>query len=193
VRPTFAGHPLANALFGCTVLIWVVIQARQGLYRRTDARPEDRYSLIVVGGAIAMGVLLAWLALTVKQATVEFNPLLFGLGLCLMWIGVAVRWWSFRTLGHYFTFSVMTSSDQQVITSGPYRVLRHPSYAGILLVLMGIGVCFGNWLSVAALLIFPFLGLLYRISVEERALSAALGAAYADYARGRKRLIPFIW
>jgi protein-S-isoprenylcysteine O-methyltransferase Ste14 len=48
-------------------------------------------------------------------------------------------------LGHYFTFTVMTSANQPVITTGPYRVLRHPSYAGILLVLAGIGLSYGNW------------------------------------------------
>ena len=58
----------------------------------------------------------------------------------LLWGGVALRLWSFRTLGRYFTFTVQTSADQPVITDGPYRVVRHPSYAGILLAVMGIGL-----------------------------------------------------
>jgi isoprenylcysteine carboxyl methyltransferase (ICMT) family protein YpbQ len=41
---------------------------------------------------------------------------------------VALRGWSFAALGQYFTFTVMVSSDQPVVTAGPYRVLRHPSY-----------------------------------------------------------------
>jgi hypothetical protein len=68
-----------------------------------------------------------------------------------------------------------------------------PSYAGILLALAGIGVAFGNGLSLAALLALPAVGLMYRIRVEESALSATLGAAYVSYTKGRKRIIPLVW
>jgi protein-S-isoprenylcysteine O-methyltransferase Ste14 len=57
------------------------------------------------------------------------------IGLGIFWCGIALRLWSFRTLGRYFTVTVQTSGDQPVITSGPYRAIRHPSYAGILLAL----------------------------------------------------------
>ena len=53
--------------------------------------------------------------------------------------GLVLRGWSFKTLGEYFTFTVMVSSDQPVITAGPYRLLRHPSYTGILLACAGAG------------------------------------------------------
>ena len=193
MRPALAGHPLANALFGFTLLIWMVLETRQALHRRAGATDEDRYSLILVRVLVAAGVLCAWLSLAVQQTSIGFNPLVVGIGLCLIWAGIALRWWSFKTLGTYFTFSVMTSADQPVITSGPYRFLRHPSYTGILLVLVGIGVCLGNLLSVAALLGFSLIGFLYRIRVEERALSSRLGPAYRDFAQNRKRLIPFVW
>jgi protein-S-isoprenylcysteine O-methyltransferase Ste14 len=87
----------------------------------------------------------------------------------------------------------MTSADQSVITSGPYRALRHPSYAGILLLLTGVGIMLGNWLSLAALILLPLIGFMNRIRVEEAALSGTLGEAYTSYARGRKRMIPFLW
>jgi protein-S-isoprenylcysteine O-methyltransferase Ste14 len=87
----------------------------------------------------------------------------------------------------------MTSADQPVITSGPYRFVRHPSYAGIVLVLTGIGITYGNWLSLAALALVPLIGFVYRIHVEEAALAATLGSRYTSYAAGRKRLIPFVW
>jgi protein-S-isoprenylcysteine O-methyltransferase Ste14 len=96
-------------------------------------------------------------------------------------------------LGRYFTFTVMTSADQPVIATGPYRVQRYPSYAGILLILAGISLSYRNWLSLDALIFLPLIGFVNRIHVEEAALSATLGAAYATYASGRKRLIPFAW
>ena len=87
----------------------------------------------------------------------------------------------------------MTSVDQPVVATVPYRVLRHPGYAGILLALGGIGLSYGNWLSLAALLVLPLLGLINRFQVEEAALSATLGASYTAFANRRKRIIPFVW
>ena len=55
-----------------------------------------------------------------------------------------LRGWSIMTLGEYFTGRVMVSADQPVITAGPYRVLRHPSYFGFLLCCAGAGLASAN-------------------------------------------------
>ena len=99
----------------------------------------------------------------------------------------------FRTLGRYFTFIVQTSGDQPVITNEPYRVLRHPSYAGILLAVIGVGLFIGNWLSLVSLTIAMACGLVFRIRAVERALLQNLGDDYRNYAATHKRLVPFIW
>ena len=57
----------------------------------------------------------------------------------------SLRLWSFHTLGRYFTLTIQTSSDQPVIADGPYRLIRHPSYAGLLLIIMAVGLFIGNW------------------------------------------------
>src|SRR6202030_2597545 len=92
------------------------------------------------------------------------------IGLVLFCGGIAFRLWSFHTLGRYFTFTVQTSSDQPVITEGPYRIVRHPGYLGLVLAITGIGFQFGNWASAIALAVVATAGLMYRINVEERAL-----------------------
>ena len=104
-----------------------------------------------------------------------------------------LRVWSFATLGKYFTFRVMISADQPVISNGPYRVLRHPGYAGAELAFIGVGLMYGNWVSVAALTLLPVIGIVNRIRVEEKALFNALGDTYRRYAATHKRLVPFIW
>ena len=111
----------------------------------------------------------------------------------MFWCGIAVRFWSFRALGRYFTFKVQTSVDQPVITSGPYRFVRHPSYAAVLLMVMGVGLFLGSWWSFVWLTASVFCGLLFRIRVEEQALLQQLGDRYVTYAAGHKRLVPFIW
>jgi protein-S-isoprenylcysteine O-methyltransferase Ste14 len=163
------------------------------LRRRSGAANSDRYSLLVLRACITGGMLLAGLSLRVSAASMPNSVAILVLGLCLMWAGGALRWWCFRTLGRYFTFTVMTSPDQSVVTSGPYRFLRHPSYAGMLLALAGVGLVFGNWLSLAAAIVVPLIGLLYRIHVEETALASTLGHTYTSYAFRRKRLVPLVW
>jgi protein-S-isoprenylcysteine O-methyltransferase Ste14 len=193
MRPFFGGQPIFTVLFTCTVLLWIATEALQGLRRRTNATNTDRYSLMVVRVCVTAGVFLAVPTQRVAATQFPYTPLIFALSLVLLWCGIGLRWWCFRTLGRYFTFTVMTSSDQQVITTGPYRFLRHPSYAAMLLALTGIGLTFGNWLSLLALLALALVGFVNRIRVEEAALSTALGAKYTSYASSRKRLIPCVW
>ena len=111
----------------------------------------------------------------------------------LFWSGISLRLWSFHTLGRYFTFTVQSSNDQPVIVDGPYRVIRHPSYAGLLLIIMAFGLFIGNWWSLVCLAGTVTGGLVFRIRVEERALTRNLGDRYLSYAATHKRLVPFIW
>ena len=82
-----------------------------------------------------------------RSATIRPTAIAAWIGLVLFWTGIALRLWSFHTLGRYFTFTVQTSRDQPVIVDGPYRLIRHPSYAGLLLVIMAVGLFIGNWWS----------------------------------------------
>jgi protein-S-isoprenylcysteine O-methyltransferase Ste14 len=193
MRPIFVGQPLFAALFICTALVWTASEVIQGLRRRTNATNTDRYSLMVLRVSVTVGIFLAVFVQRVSATQVQYTQLILALSLILLWCGVGLRWWCFRTLGRYFTFTVMTSADQPVITTGPYRFVRHPSYAAMLLALTGIGLTFGNWLSLAAVLAFALIGFLNRIRVEEAALASTLGAKYTTYASTRKRLIPFVW
>ena len=190
----FVGHPIATALFDGTLAVWAATEVRQTLKGRSEATTRDRGSRFVIVLSAVGGFVLAGLARDkVTAAAFPSDAVTFGLGLAIVWAGVGLRWWSFRTLGRYFTIDVMTSADQPVITTGPYRLVRHPSYAGLLLVFAGIGIMFANWLSLGALTLLPLLGLMHRIRVEEAALSATLGEAYRSYARSHKRIIPFLW
>jgi protein-S-isoprenylcysteine O-methyltransferase Ste14 len=193
VRPAFAGHPVALALFVATLAVWTVIEIRQALNRRAEATNTDRGSYVILRLCGVAGALLAVVALRVTATAFPYNTLIFGISLGVMWAGIGLRWWCFQTLGRYFTFSVMTSRNQPVITTGPYRFLRHPSYAGLLLIFGGIGLRYVNWLIIAAFILVPLIGFINRINVEEAALTATLGAAYTTYASSRKRLIPFVW
>ncbi len=187
-------HGAFLVLLVVTVVGWAVLEVRQGLHRRAGSTHADRGSQFVVRIGVGLGVLGAIASVhVVPAAKIEPEALAACLGLLVLWCGVVLRLWCFHTLGTYFTFTVQTSSDQPIITSGPYRVLRHPSYAGILLAFCGVGFFIDNWLSVLSIAVGTVLGLAYRIRVEERAMTAEMGERYRTFAASRKRLVPFVW
>jgi protein-S-isoprenylcysteine O-methyltransferase Ste14 len=118
---------------------------------------------------------------------------LFVVGLVLMALGIFIRQWAVFTLGRFFTADVRVHPGQTVVERGPYRWVRHPSYSGLLIFFVGLGVALSNWLSLLVLAVVPAAGLLIRIRSEERALLAALGDDYRRYAATHRRLFPGIW
>jgi protein-S-isoprenylcysteine O-methyltransferase Ste14 len=114
-------------------------------------------------------------------------------GLAILWIGLTLRGWAIVTLGRYFTVVVDVREDHEVVQRGPYRVVRHPSYTGLLIAALGLGLALDNWLSVAVCIVGPLAGLLIRIRAEEAALNAQLGERYRTYAARTRRLIPGVW
>jgi protein-S-isoprenylcysteine O-methyltransferase Ste14 len=134
------------------------------------------------------------LSLLLPQAAISWKRTWFFLvGICLMLLGSTLRWYSASILGRYFTFDVAIQSGQVLIEVGPYRYIRHPSYTGALLSLLGLGLALGNWAGLAASLSCMAFAYAYRISVEEAALAEALGEAYRQYMRRTWRLVPFLF
>jgi len=176
-----------------TGALWLVLEVRQGLQHRPDAVMADQGSRPFLRVAAMVGAIGAIAAGKTVTAVIASPTTTAWIGLAFLWCGVALRVWSFRTLGRYFTFTVQTSGDQPVITDGPYRFVRHPSYAAILLAVIGLGVLLNNWVSLIILTAAVAVGLAFRIRVEERALFAALGDDYRRYAATHKRLIPYVW
>jgi protein-S-isoprenylcysteine O-methyltransferase len=89
-----------------------------------------------------------------------------------------------------FTVDVAIHSDHEVVQTGLYRFVRHPSYTGLLIAFLGFGVYFANWLSMIALLVPIALGMSIRVRQEEKALLRSLGPAYALYCARTKRFLP---
>jgi protein-S-isoprenylcysteine O-methyltransferase Ste14 len=177
-----------------TAAIWVVLELRQSITHRPEGRvanwgSEVLFRLIVGVGALVAGVLSG----VAPAATIGRAEVADWIGIVLLWCGIALRLWSFHTLGRYFTFTVQTSSDQPVIADGPYQLIRHPSYAGLLLAIMAVGLFIGNWLSLVGLTVATAGALVFRIRGEEQALMQNLGDSYREYATTHKRLVPGIW
>ncbi|MBC7984631.1 MAG: isoprenylcysteine carboxylmethyltransferase family protein [Candidatus Obscuribacterales bacterium] len=142
-------------------------------------------------------------------AALAFEPLWVGSGPWL-WIGgvlflagIALRGYAIRTLGKNYSHRVRLPSEKHgndekngehvydIVSTGPYRLLRHPAYSGMLLAHVGILIIFFNWFVLAMLSAVFAPALIRRIRVEEAHLLSLPG--YRAFAEGRARLVPGIW
>jgi protein-S-isoprenylcysteine O-methyltransferase Ste14 len=171
----------------------ILINIKQARSARVKSR-EDRGSLFLIYTAITAGFYLGVPLSSGFRGRIPFAyPFIEIGGLALMAAGFAVRLTAARSLKGQFTHFVSVKAEDKLVRTGLYRSIRHPAYAGELMTLLGIGLALGNWLSVLALFGIPLLALLYRISVEEKALVAHFGQDYKDYRERTKRLIPRIY
>src|SRR3954453_1703575 len=114
-------------------------------------------------------------------------------GLAVMWAGFALRFWAVRTLGRFFRVEVSIDTGQTLVDTGPYARLRHPSYTGLLVFYLGLGIALDSYLSVAAAVLLPLPPVVNRIDHEERMLLRDLGEPYRAYSARTDRRIPFVW
>jgi protein-S-isoprenylcysteine O-methyltransferase len=180
---------ILGPLFGLSELCLALLKRSRGAVQDAD-RGTLRLLWLVILGSIAAGVVLARAGL----------PGGYGVGrqvtrvaLCLFVGGLALRWYAIYYLGRFFTVDVAIATDHQVIDSGPYRYLRHPSYTGALLALLGFAITLGQLPAVLVVMLPTTLAFLKRIAVEEAALVAALGERYRRYCAHTRRLVPFVY
>jgi protein-S-isoprenylcysteine O-methyltransferase Ste14 len=153
-------------------------------------------SLIMIVGlsSIVVGIIIGF---TAKFMNIRwlFSPdyLISSLGLLLIVIGVVIRWSAIRTLDKYFTIDVSILNDHKLIRSGLFKFVRHPSYLGLLISVLGLGVTMVNWLSTIVMLVPHVVVILLRINEEERALEERFGDDYRAYGHETKRLIPLVY
>jgi protein-S-isoprenylcysteine O-methyltransferase Ste14 len=182
---------LTYSTLACWALLEVALRVREAVQGR-GGRDRDRGTRVLI--AIALGAAIAAASVATSVAPSLRIPVAVRVfGVIVMWLGLATRIWAVAALGGAFRTTVEVDPDQAVVTTGPYKWIRHPSYAGLLLILAGLGLALGNWLSVAACLVLPLPALAWRIRVEEAELRRVLGDAYRAYQTMTARLIPGLW
>jgi len=108
-------------------------------------------------------------------------------------VGVVFRGYAILYLGRFFTPNVTIVEQHRLIQGGPYRFIRHPTYAGTLLAFLGIALSLGNAASLI-IIVVPIVAVLWwRMRIEEAALKEAFGDQYRVYMQRTKRLVPFIY
>jgi len=155
---------------------------------------EDRANRWIIAAFTMIGLPLAWL-----PAWTDRNELWIIDGDAVRWLGVilfavggALRIWPVYVLGNRFSGLVAIQPGHTLVTTGIYRVIRHPSYLGMLINALGWGLAFRSWAGVLlAALLLPLV--VARIRSEEALLGAQFGAAYDAYRARTSRIIPGVF
>ncbi|KZN25970.1 hypothetical protein A4G99_23850 [Haladaptatus sp. R4] len=197
-------RPATEYVFIVATAAWVVPELLDSIRRRdrpiqhrnTRGPNLDAKSVYGIYVAVYCSGLVGWIFMFTAPSWAGFGSFtvpLFWAGILLMCTGIALRWYAVILLGDSFTRSVTVSDDQAVVETGPYAVVRHPTYTGILLTIVGYEFCLGTWLAVFVALVVNLVAFGYRIRVEEHALREELDG-YADYCkRTPYRLVPYVF
>jgi protein-S-isoprenylcysteine O-methyltransferase Ste14 len=114
-----------------------------------------------------------------------------GVGLFVFGSGMFV--WARHTLGVNYSGHLSVKEGQQLIQSGPYRVIRHPAYVGYLLMALGLAIGYSSLAGIISILFALLPCMIYRIYIEDGLLAEHFGKQFDQYRRKTKRLIPGIW
>ena len=183
-------------LFLTISTIWVISEVLLVVLRRSknDSQDHDKGSIkwlnIVIYTSVTLAVSFGFIG--IGQIHIAISIILW-IGLCLIVIGLIIRWIAILTLRKYFTTNVSILSDHRIIKTGIYRFIRHPSYSGSIISFCGLGLVFPNWVSFIVLVIPITIAFLKRIQIEEEALQKAFGEEYANYCKMSWLLFPGIY
>lgn len=190
-------NPLTVSIFVLVCGAWIISEIlgpvrwsgmREG--KRRDRK--GKLGVVVACGLGGIGLCLL-LPLLLPQATIPGQPEIFWGGVVVTLLGIGWRWYAIATLGRFFTAALILHPDQHVVQHGPYKVIRHPSYSGILLAMVGLGLMLGNWVSLLILTAGLSFLVCSQIPREEQELLTHLGQPYQEYMQRTWRLIPFVF
>jgi len=187
----------ASKIFYILLWAWSASELLLQLVKRTSARggvKKDRGSWMILVPTIFVSIWCAsWYGATRPPTMFGGADWLMEAAVALLVAGLAIRATAVITLWQSFSVNVAILPTQTVHKTGLYRLVRHPSYTGAVLCFIAVGIGLRNWVSLAVMVLVPNIALLYRIHVEERALTEAFGAEYVEYSRTTKRLFPGIY
>ena len=171
----------------------VLSQPYMPLFGKSDKQTDAGSAFFLTLAYMACMITpLVWYGYFFNADLYFFHPYtITGIGLIIL--GLSFRYYSIRVLGAYFTSEVEIKDDHQVIQHGPYRILRHPSYLGALISVIGNALVYQNLLVTIPIAVCFMPAYAYRIHQEEKVLTQSFGQAYTDYKQKTWKLIPYVF
>lgn len=190
--PPLLLHWKMLALIGAAATLWL----SQPAIRQQETEPHrnaDQHTVWLILAMAGLSTIIPEIEWAYFRNDHTGDPSWNLIGLFLMVGGIGYRIWAIQTLGKHFTAMVQTADTQSLITSGPYRKLRHPSYLGAFVAIVGCAVLLQAWVGVFIAASAMLVAYIQRINAEERALAAHFGSAYLDYRANTWRMFPGVW
>lgn len=185
---------LAYGLLGCFFVLEPFL--RQGKAASSlQEGPADRGSTRLIGASIGLALFVLLVAPLLNRWKIGHfhSKMLAWSGIMAMLAGLVLRIWAIRVLGAFYTRTLRTSTQQHLVSKGPYRLIRHPGYLADLLLWLGAGFATSNWIVPMSLAV-PMMGAYwYRMQVEEAMLADAFPQEYSDYTSHTWRFIPLLY
>jgi protein-S-isoprenylcysteine O-methyltransferase Ste14 len=176
------------AMTSALILVFAQPTMSRGEARATQHADRGSAPLIM---ALSLGSQVA--ASLELRAGTAFNSVAVACGVVLVVLGTVIRVAAIRTLGKAFTATVHVGVDHRLVQQGLYRRVRHPSYLGALLALIGVPVLFSAWWATAMTVAAMSFAYRRRIQLEEHALIERHGDAYRGYRDRTAMLVPGLW
>jgi protein-S-isoprenylcysteine O-methyltransferase Ste14 len=153
---------------------------------------KDKSSMLILWIVILVSM-FAGIAASKMYPYEVYHPGLQYAGIAVVILGFIVRWTAISQLGKAFTVDVSISKDHKIKDDGLYKIVRHPSYTGLLMIFFGLSISFNSWYSILVINIPIFIALGFRIKVEEELLKSFFADEYNEYKKRTKRIIPGIY
>jgi protein-S-isoprenylcysteine O-methyltransferase Ste14 len=184
-------------IFTYLSILFAVSEISLAIFKRAKVdgskSDKDKRSMLLlwlaIAGSLTIGGFVSGYGFGLQMDNIIFGDI----GLALIIIGFIIRWIAIIQLGKEFTVDVAISETHTLKTAGLYKIVRHPSYLGLLMIIAGLAFGMENWLSLAVVVVPTFIAMNYRIVVEEKALADKFGDQYLDYKKRVSKIIPFLY
>jgi protein-S-isoprenylcysteine O-methyltransferase Ste14 len=176
---------------GC-IAMWLT-QPPVTVKETSDKQSSDRFSVVLILLMSLVSVVVPvvdWAYFTTEHDQVSFITII---GFLMIVAGISFRAWAVNSLGKYFTATVQIKADHQLVKTGPYAIVRHPSYTGAFLAIIAGGVILGSIIGFIISCMAMIIAYYVRIGIEEKELIGWFGNDYNEYKRNTKMIIPYVW
>lgn len=162
-------------------------------YESEDYSEISSFKKILAGVLLSIVITVGLSYLDIFRVEGSIGSIAHYLGIGLYLIGIVLRYSGSIYLGKYFTRDVNVSEDQELVSDGPYKILRHPLYLGLFLLTISVPLFFQNYLALLVSLMVMANNINKRMVLEEASMEDVMGERYRLWKSSRYRFIPFIY
>ena len=176
-------------------IVWLLIWLFASFSVKRSVRQEDPLSRLgntvpIWIGAFLLAVNPSWLG-PLRFRLIPQDLTSYAIGAALTFIGLGFAVWARYHIGRNWSGVITLKEDHALVRSGPYALVRHPIYSGLMLAIIGSAIARGDMAAVLAIIAVLY-AVLRRVQIEESWMNETFGSAYADYKASTPALIPFL-